>query len=342
LLDACFTHAHPAYILRHALRRGLVALAAAFASVAAACSLLLDTSPEQCTTSADCDKRGGPFLGMVCENRVCVPSEGGSDAGDGGPPVDAGPWGCLGKVPVPDAGTNEVNVIVPLVDLTTKSPVTAGDVFARICAKIDVNCNKPLTNGDAGVIVSPDAQGLLHLTLPSGFDGFVLIDPIVPTNDGGAPDAGDAGAPDAAPPDVFVPSLVFFNPPIYSDVVYTVIVMVKTSELGQIAGVEQTTLDPNLGAVFMETVDCNFKPAAGVSVTIDSTTSSTQGFYFKGGLPALNAPSTDVTGYAGFVNVPLGTPTVTGKLEATQQKIGTATVFTQRSTISYTVMAPSP
>jgi hypothetical protein len=269
---------------------------------------------------------------MQCVNRVCVASEGGTDTG---PPVDGGPWGCLGNVAVDAAPPGSVNVVVPLIDLTSQQGVQPTDVFARICAKIDVNCNSPLASGDAGIILSPDAKGLLHLTIPAGFDGFVLIDPIVP--DGGAPsDAGDAG------PNVFVPSLVFFNPPIDHDLVYSTIVMVKTSELVTIATTEQTPIDPSLGAVFMETVDCYAKPAAGVAVTIDSQTSTTQGFYFKGGLPALNAPSTDQTGYAGFVNVPLGTRTVTGTLQATTQKIGSATVFTKASTISYTTMAPSP
>ena len=332
--------------MRNALRTGLAAVAAAAALSAAACSLLLDTSPVQCKTAADCDSRGGAFVGMACENNVCVAAEAGAgaDAGqdaDAGAdvdaaPVDAGPWGCLGNVVSPAPGQNDVNVIVPLVDLSTQKPVTAADVFARICAKIDVSCSNPLTSGDAGVILSPDANGLLHLTLPNGFDGYVPIDPIVP--DGGAPsDAGDAG-----PPNVFVPSLVFFNPPIVTDATYTTIVMVRTSELGGIAQIEGTTIDPSLGAVFMETVDCSVHPAAGVSVSLDSTGTTTQGFYFKGGLPALNAPSTDVTGYAGFVNVPLGSRTVTGDVAATKQKIGTATVFTRQSTISYTVMAPSP
>ena len=270
---------------------------------------------------------------MQCVNRVCVASDGG---GDTAPPGDAGPWGCLADVSVPTPPQGNVNVVVPLIDLTSKTGVQPTDVFARICAKIDVNCNSPLASGDAGIILSPDVQGLLHLTIPAGFDGFVLVDPIVP--DGGAPsDAGDAGQPN-----VFVPSLVFFNPPIDHDLVYSVIVMVKTSELVQIATIEQTPIDPSLGAVFMETVDCNAKAAAGVSVVIDSQTSTTQGFYFENGLPKLNASSTDVTGYAGFVNAPLGTRTVTGSLEATQQKIGSATVFTKASTISYTTMAPSP
>jgi hypothetical protein len=317
--------------LRHVGKRVAIgALLALVGSAGAACSFLLDTDVEQCTPDSGCT---GKFAGMACVNRVCVASEAGPDV-----VADAGPWGCLGDVTFPPPPQGNVNVIVPLIDLTSQKGVTGADVFARLCAKIDVNCNSPLSSGDAGVILSPDATGLLHLTFPAGFDGFVLIDPIVP--DGGAPsDADDGGGP---PPNVFVPSLVFFNPPIDHDLVYSTIVMVKTSELVQIATIEQTPIDPNLGAVFMETVDCNTKPSAGVSVTIDSQTSSTQGFYFENGLPKLNASSTDVTGYAGFVNVPLGTRSVTGSLQATQQRIGTATVFTRQSTISYTTMAPSP
>ncbi len=273
---------------------------------------------------------------MQCVDRVCVSVD--APASEVGPPVDAGPWGCLGDVVIPSPPQKDVNVVVPLIDLTSKGPVTGADVFARICAKIDVNCNSPLSNGDAGIILSPDAQGLLHLTIQAGFDGFVLIDPIIP--DAGAPsDAGDAGS---GTPNVFVPSMVFFNPPVDHDLVYSTIVMVKTSELGQIAQIEGTQLDPSLGAVFMQNVDCNAQAAAGVSVTLDSTTTTTQGFYFENGLPKLNASATDVTGYAGFVNAPLGTRTVTGKVQSTQARIGSATVFTRQSTISYAVIAPSP
>ncbi len=304
-------------------------------SAGAACSLLLDTSEEQCTPDSGCT---GKFAGMQCVDRGCVAPDSGADVGPETGPVDAGPWGCLGDATFPTPPQKDVNVVVPLIDLTSKGPVGPTDVFARICAKIDVNCNTPLSSGDAGIILSPDANGLLHLTIQAGFDGFVLVDPIIP--DAGAPsDAGDGGG---GPPNVFVPSMVFFNPPVDQDLVYSTIVMVKTSELAQIAQIEGTTLDPSLGAVFMQNVDCNVKPAAGVSVTLDSTATTTQGFYFENGLPKLNAASTDVTGYAGFVNAPLGTRTITGKVEATQQRIGSATVFTRNSTISYTVLAPSP
>ncbi len=242
-------------------------------------------------------------------------------------PIDAGPWGCLGDVTVPQPNGTSINVTVPLVDLSTQMPVTVAS--ALVCAKIDVNCTSPIATTE------PDGAGLLHLTLQSGFDGFVLVLPIIP--DGGTADAGDGGVPD-----VIVPSIVFFNPPIEHDSTYTTIVLVKTSALAQIAAVEKTTIDPTLGAVFMETVDCNAKAAAGVGVSLDSTGATTQGFYFSGGLPVLNGSGTDVSGYAGFVNAPLGTRTVRATLNATEQYIGTATVFTRASMISYTTLAPSP
>jgi len=283
--------------------------------VGVACSLLLDTTANQCTTTQDCVNRGDAFAGLQCVNSVC------------GSPADAGPWACLGDVVVPQSTNVTVDVIVPLIDLATQMPVTSAS--ALVCAKIDVNCTSPLA------ATQPDASGLLHLTLQAGFDGFVLVLPVIP--DGGAPDAGDGGVPD-----VIVPSIVFFNPPIEHDLTYTTIVLVKTSALAQIAAVEKTTLDPTLGAVFMETVDCNGHPAAGVSVTLDSTGATTQGFYFSGGLPVLNGAGTDVSGFAGFVNAPLGTRTVKASLNATQQYIGTASVFTLASMISYTTLAPSP
>jgi hypothetical protein len=311
-------------------RRAVIVVFALFsASLGLACSLLLDTSANQCNQTSDCVARGGSFATLQCVNNVCVSTDASTtDAADTGV-VDAGPWGCLGSVVFPQPDASTVDVILPLVDLQTTQPVTTVD--ARACAKIDVNCTSPI------ITTVPDAMGLVHLSnLPAGFDGFVLLTPMLP--DGGAPDAGA----DAAPPDVYVPSLVFFNPPIVRNLVYTTTVMVKTSALAQIAAAEQTTLDPTLSAVFMETVDCNGNAAAGVSVTIDSTTMTTQGFYFQGGLPALNAPATDMTGYAGFVNVSPTTHTVTGTLQATGQRIGTATVLTAKSMISYTTLAPSP
>src|SRR5262245_53224585 len=36
------------------------------------CSLLLDTSAQQCSSNQDCKNRSGPFTNATCENHVCV------------------------------------------------------------------------------------------------------------------------------------------------------------------------------------------------------------------------------------------------------------------------------
>ena len=299
---------------------------------AGACSLVLDTSAEQCKVDGDCTARGAAFAGMKCVDRVCV---GASDAGpdvdassDTGADVNTGPWGCLGHVTYPAPTKPQVAVTVPLIDAISKNPRT--DVLARVCTKLDGNCNTPLFPP-----TTPDANGMLHLTLAAGYDGFVLLTPLLP--DGGTPpDAGDAG-PNGQ---LVIPSLVFFNPPLFQDTTYLTILLLTQDELTQTAAIAGASPpDPSLGNVFMATYDCTGQNAAGVSVALDSTSSTTQGFYFLGSIPTL---TTSATGYAGFINVPIGGRTVTGTLQATQQYIGKTTVFSRASMISYTVVAPSP
>jgi hypothetical protein len=306
----------------------VAAFAVALAIAAGACSLILDTSPNQCDSGADCVTRFGSSASMQCINQVCVSVEAAADVANDAP-VDAGPWGCLGNVVFPQPDASTVSVTVPLVDLITMKPVTA--VNALLCAKTDFTCGTPLAS------TQPTMNGLLvfnNLTPP--FNGYVLITPVLP--DGGFPDGGDGGSV----LDLYVPSLVYFNPPLVHDTLYTTTILVTGYALGTVAMGAQTPLDLDAGAVFMETVDCNGHPAPGVSVIVDSTGPLTKGFYFQGGLPTTTASSTDVTGYAGFVNVPLGPRTVTGTLQGTGQRIGTATVLAAKSVISYTTLAPSP
>ena len=297
--------------------------------------MVLDTSADQCKTDGDCTARGAAFAGMTCVNRVCV--GGASDAGpdvvsDAGEDVDAGPWGCLGHVTYPAPTKPQVAVTVPLIDAISKAPRT--DVLARVCTKIDGACKTPLFPP-----TTPDANGMLHLTLAAGFDGFVLLTPLLP--DGGTPpDAGDAG-PDGS---LVIPSLVFFNPPLFQDTTYLTILLLTQDELVTTAAIvgSNLTIDPTLGNVFMAAYDCTSQNAGGVSLALDSTSSTTQGFYFSGSVPTLTTTATDSTGFAGFINVPIGTRTITGTLQATQQYIGKTTVFSRASMISYTVVAPSP
>src|SRR5258705_9895636 len=60
------------------------ALAALSALALGGCSLLLDTSAQQCSANGDCRARGGAFTNATCVNHVCVtPSSTSTTTGSG-------------------------------------------------------------------------------------------------------------------------------------------------------------------------------------------------------------------------------------------------------------------
>ncbi len=305
------------------------ALALGFAAMPiVACSLLLNTSTEQCATDGDCAHYGSAFK---CFSRTCQ-----ADTPDSAPDVqpDATPpdpvWGCLGNVVTPTPKKQKVHVTVPLIELITKFPVT--DVSVKVCAKIDVNCATPLQS------TVPSAQGVIAIDIDAGFDGYVLIEPNLP-DAGCKVDSGQDAATCYYP--LIAPSLVFFNPPLTDDTTYITVIMLSPDTLATLAKANGDTVDPTLGAVFMEAVDCSFHAAKDVAVSLDSTTMLTRGFYFTGSIPSLTASATDLTGYAGFINTPTGARTVTGVLKPSQKFIGKTSVFARPGHISYTTLAPS-
>src|ERR1700735_3539984 len=111
-------------------RRGVpIALAAGVAL--AACSLLVPLNEQQCTVSADCRARGGPFVGAACVNSVCVAKEeAGVDAGD----EAADPWGGLdqpAEVVTADPVAITFKVFNAIDDITTGGS-TGGSDFTAI------------------------------------------------------------------------------------------------------------------------------------------------------------------------------------------------------------------
>jgi hypothetical protein len=315
----------------------------AAASSVAACSVLLQTGP-QCNVDADCRDRG--LTDTVCVAQACVrPS---IDAGPDVPaPVDAGDagdprWACLGSVPPKPVVKPQVLVTVPLIDVLTRKPVTTG-VVARPCAKADVTCSAPLA-----APVLPDSMGRVAFTLDAGFDGYVEVDPLLPDGsapmDAGASDAGiDGGSADAGNPlaGVYLPAMVFFNPPLVDDTVYISIPLVSYGALTTLAAQFGNTINPMFGAPFALAADCDGKPADGVSVSIDVSHSSTRTFYFVNGLPTEFTDATDATGYSGFINVPPGIRTITGKRKATGERTGTISVVVRPGTTTYAVLPPN-
>jgi F0F1-type ATP synthase membrane subunit c/vacuolar-type H+-ATPase subunit K len=80
----------------------------------------------------------------------------------------------------------------------------------------------------------------------------------------------------------------------------------------------------------------------GVAVTIAPSASGIVPGYFVGGMLAASAKQTDASGRGGFVDVPQGSITLTAKVVATGQTLGTAHVVARAGSVANVTLAPSP
>jgi hypothetical protein len=295
-------------------------LLGAIAAGDAACSLIAAPTGEQCATTADCAARGAKFANTECQNKVCVAKPAATDAGIDSGPVDP-KWACLGKVRAETPKKSTVKVSVPLRDLTTRGPVV--QMSCRLCAKVDPDCATPIAGP-----VSPSPDGIVAFDVSASFDGYV---------------EAKAPVPDGGTLPSYVPSLVFFNPPLVDDTVYIAVPLVSYTVLATLA--QQTggsTIDPALGGALFEAHDCKGTATDGVTATIDTSADTTRRFFFVNGLPNEAAKGTDGTGYGGFINAPPGVRTVTGDRVDGKGKLGTISVLVRKGYLSYSVLPPLP
>jgi hypothetical protein len=324
------------------------ALAAFFGLALGGCSLLLDTSAQQCSTDNDCRARGGQFTNATCSNHVCISrsttsttTTGGGGGGDAGDP-DTGPvdpvWGCLGHVMMETPQGTTANVGLPFFDLIRMVPIT--DVGVLICPKLDVTCSRPISNG----IAAADSQGVAHFTVPQFFDGYGVVYDLAPrdggtSDDDGGSDGGDGGS---NPSGRFIPSVVFFNPPIVNDTTFGIVPLFTKNDIVMLAAVQGNTWDPGLGILFAGMLDCSRKPAAGVTWDPSIVDMKSKRFFYINGFPDEAANATDATGFSGLLNAPTGTITVNAKVQSTGKRVGSATVLVRPGSASYTYLAPTP
>lgn len=117
------------------------------------CTSIVESDRVQCSTTADCTRRGGAFASSVCEAQICkTPS----------------PWSCLGNVTWPLGTAASVTVTLNMTDIITTQPVAG--VAARICRKLDTSCAEPLQTD----LIS-DTTGRIAIVVPQGFDGYVEL-----------------------------------------------------------------------------------------------------------------------------------------------------------------------
>jgi hypothetical protein len=330
------------------------ALALLSAFTVGGCSLLLDTSAQQCSNTQDCRDRSGPFTNATCENHVCVVHSSSSTSsststttgggGSGGSSVDSGDsdvstdpvWGCLGHVTMETPQASMANVTLPFWDLINMVPITGVGVL--LCAKLDPECSRPIDSR----IIPAGADGIARFKVPPYFNGYGIVYDL--TYDGGYPDdAGDGG--DGGPsPTVgrFLPSVIFFNPPIVNDTAYGIVPIFSRRDIDQLAALQGNTWDQNLGMLFAGMLDCSHKPAAGVTWDPSIVDTKTKRFFYVNGLPDESAEATDATGFGGLLNSRTGSVTIAARVQATGKRVGEATVFVRPGWASYTYLAPTP
>jgi hypothetical protein len=323
------------------------------------CSLLLDTSAQQCNTDNDCHERGGAqFSNSVCSNHVCVAhstvsttsssgngGSGGSGAGgagggnvDGGDPDDP-VWGCLGHVAVPTPQGTRANVALPFFDLIRMVPITG--VGVKVCPKLDVTCSRPIDS----TIFPADSQGIAHFTTDQFFDGYGIVYDLTMPDAGAADEAGDGGgdAGDGGPTSGrFIPSIVFFNPPIVNDTAFGIVPLFTRADIDALASVQGNTWDQSFGILFAGMLDCGRKPVAGVTWDPSIVDMKSKRFFYVNGLPDEAATATDPTGFSGLLNAPPGSITINARVQSTGKKVGSATVLVRPGTASYSYLAPTP
>lgn len=288
------------------MRAAVRSFGAALLFVLPACTFLLKTDQDQCTTDADCTARGSAFAGAVCINKICSTND---------------PLRCVGHVaPAPAPTTATVDLSMTFFDAVNPTQTLGAGITVQACAKLDVGCTKKPPIADA-VITGKD--GRADFTVPAGFDGYLQIN----TADNRT-----------------VPALWYFSPTPTENRNYNVLLLSPASFQG-IAQTVGATIDATKGHAFNIALDCTANYgvfAKGVSFAVSPSDDETKPFYFINGQPNTQATETDLSGIGGFANLPPGFVTVTSSVATSGAKIGSVSTLIRQGTITYAPIAPTP
>jgi hypothetical protein len=265
----------------------------------------------------------------------------------------SGPWRCLeapGEPVMPRASSATIRF--QACDFISGCTLPVRGLHARVCDKLDVGCLSPRQ------VDIRDVGGRVEFSVPTGprgFDGYLEVStavaPCFDTSVFGAAAEGllcqlapacDPAAPSAAcNTPVYSPVLWFFNPPVVSDIEDPIpLQLYPTASLPLVVDAAGGTLAPNTGAVFMTVVDCDGRPAPGITLEIAEYQNVASSLYFDSGVISNTATQTDATGVGGFIRIPPGFVEVTA---VTQEGVPVGKVGVQASPVfvTYTVLAPN-
>jgi hypothetical protein len=217
-------------------------------------------------------------------------------------------WSCLDQ-PV----RNSADSVVPTVDLAlgvldTVSGAVPEGLTARACGRRDAFCSMPLV-----APVSPSADGMLHLAVAQGFDGYVEI--VSPTS---------------------VSTMYFVNSPLMRNTVRN-LGIISTVAFQGLARQVSVAIDPMLGHVLIYVFDCMGEAASDIQLF---NVAGGQPFIFVDGLPQLGSDVTALDGIGGFVNVPTGFSVLEGRRAADGRVLGMTSVAVRAGWFSYSDVQP--
>jgi hypothetical protein len=267
----------------------------------------------------------------------------------------SGPWRCLeapAQAPLtPRSSTATVRF--QACDFISNCTLPVHGLHARLCDKLDVGCLSPRQ------FDIRDTGGQVEFSVPTGqrgFDGYLevstglapcydstvfggaaagLLCQLVPACNPAAPD------PQACSVPIYSPVLWFFNPPVIADIEAPIpLQLYPSASLPLVLDAAGGSLQPGTGSVFMSIVDCDGKPASGVSLQIAEYADVADALYFDSGVLSNTATETDASGVAGFIHIPPGFVEITG---VNREGVPVAKVGVQASPtfVTYTVLAPN-
>ena len=135
--------------------------------------------------------------------------------------------------------------------------------------------------------------------------------------------------------------MLFFNPPIVADVATPIpLQLFPTSGLPAVIAAAGIQIDPAAGNLFIQALDCDGKPAAGVTYQIAQFAGQVSALYINNGIVSESVTHTDATGVGGFVRVPPGFVSVVG-YNSDSVAIGEIGVQAAPSVLTYSALLPS-
>ena len=254
---------------------------------------------------------GCTALASGADTLDATPNQLESTAAAAPPPERADPkWGCLDQMETPRAVALRptVSFSLHLYDPTTRATPPQSSV--RACNRFDLDCAAPV-DGPA----EPAQDGLIHLSLPQGFAGFLEV---------------------TSP--AIIPALYFFNPALESDRQDEFIV-VGLDTARALASSGNVALDPELGMIAVRTMDCTGELSGGVQFSNDK---GGVPFAFVDGLPVVGYVVSNGDGIGGFVNVPPGLVVLQGQEAGSSRLSGKASVLVRKGWFAYGDLNPAP